>query len=232
MSDTRRIINVDLNAEASSRGKINTSTVRWTTPDALTLYRGTQCLFRATCRMADTTTPLAFPSGSAFAFGINTDFDAVAGTGLVATLTAGFNQVSDWSSVDLSTGLVCWRADLSTAELKAQMSGKDTDVMYACLWYAAPGEAYTLVAQWELTVSNIAYDPTETTVAPGPGQVFDTIDRADASYIPRQADGASVRWYNGKLYFYNPDDGLWYAAGVRTVAGVQVFAPESTGVAL
>ena len=130
MSNTRRIISSTIDTENNVVGLVQSDAVRPFSP-SMTASRATQIAFRATLVLSDSVTPFTIPTGTAFAFGINKVFNSAPGTGLVVSLTADFQNLTDWPDADVLTGKLCWRADLTTQNLKNALGSDSSATMYA-----------------------------------------------------------------------------------------------------
>jgi hypothetical protein len=217
MSFLRRIINLEINAETSTPGVIVNAV--WKPLPAQNLFRATQILFRAELLLEDSVTPFAVEAGTAFLFGID-DAYTLDKTDLVVSLNDQFNVSDDWDDIDLASGKICWRCDMTSTTLRDSLAAAPSKNMYAALWMCPPGESYTLLAHWGITVRNVAVDPTTATVQQGISYVTaDALTAVLDQYLKKHEDGAAVRYHAGHFYHRNPDDSLWYPESVRTIGG-------------
>jgi hypothetical protein len=127
----------------------------------MSLYRGTQVLFEAHLMMSDGLTYITTPAGATWLLGIDDTF-----TRDHADLVTVANDqfiAADWpgtGGADFANGKVCWRADLTGVALETSLGTLASKTMYAGLWMLPVGGSYTLMCQWELTMKNIAVEPT------------------------------------------------------------------------
>jgi hypothetical protein len=132
----------------------------------MALFRGSQVLFRCHLMLADAATYFTPPAGGTWLFGIDDQFTADHGD-LVVSAHDQFNIPGDWDLLNELGGYICWRVDLTTDALKTSMSNLAAKAMYADLWFTPSGGSPTLMAQWNVTMKNIAVDPTTATAVEG-----------------------------------------------------------------
>lgn len=218
MSDSRKIIDIYIDTENSAIKKLVGST--FYDPDStMTLWRGTQILFRCHLMLSDATTYFAPPTGATWFFGIDNVYTS-GHAELVSSLNADF-VAADWASADFDNGKVCWRVDMTAQALIDALGNDASDEMYAALWMTPSGGEPVLMAHWDLIVHNVAVDPTTATETPG--LVYVTTDMMSV-YQKRHEDGASIQFQNGQHpYVYCGDDSLWYPLVVQLVDGTAVL---------
>ena len=209
MPDIFSPVDIVLDASTRSRRVIVGSTLA--VPDAnqgLDLYYGGQYLFMAKVCKGSPSTPYSFTPGTAFLWGA--DDTHIAGADPVVSMNDQFHVAGDWA-FDPGAGLLCWRANLATAELLALMTSTTNPsiLLKACLWAIPPTGSYVLVAAWDMTVWMPAVNPT-TAVAVAGFTHLTTVDAA-ATYVPIWGSGAFERRKNGRTQFLFPD-GKWRAA--------------------
>jgi hypothetical protein len=217
MAENRVIKEIYLDTEGNQIRSYKNSTFYALSPD-MTLFRGSQVLFRCHLMLADAATYFTPPAGGTWLFGIDDQFTADH-TDLVTSLNAQFNIAGDWDQLLEAGGYICWRVDLTTNELKAALADAVSKAMYADLWFTPSGGSPTLMAQWNITMKNIAVDPT--TAKPVEGITHLTTDAAAASYVPQWGDQARWRWKNG-LWQYRFEDGFCDVIG-KIVDGQRVL---------
>lgn len=217
MSDVRRIVDLLIDVSSGRRVVAEGDTVLGEANVLQYVYRGDQALFRCKLYVGDQATAFTPATGATWLFGIDKDFTPDQ-TDLVVSDNDEF-IAADWDEADFANGIICWRADFTSAALKAALASTSSMTMYACLWMTPSGGLPTLLAQWQMNVTNIAVDPT--TATPQEGIVHATTAML-ADYIKKVTDGSPWRWSDSTKcwYCYNPDDELWYPITVRTVGGV------------
>lgn len=156
MSDNRTVKTIYMNTETNAVCGYANSAFTVLSSD-MSLYRGTQVLFRSHLLMSDGTTYYTAPTGASWLFGIDDTFERDHAD-LVESANDQFIP-DDWESANFTNGKVCWRADLSGEALKTALGSLISKTMYACLWILPVGGAYSLVAQWNVTMKNIAVEP-------------------------------------------------------------------------
>jgi hypothetical protein len=214
MSTTRRIIPVTLDVESSSRRVIvGTALALPDSTQAMNLYYGTQCLFRATMYSGAVATPDSPPADATWLFGIDDKFDADKAD-LVISLQTQFNIADDWlgtEGLNIIAGRICFRADLATVDLKAALallaSTVPAKIMYAYLWMFPAGGGDVLKATWPVTMFRVAVDPV--TAKAVEGVTHPTIEQANSSYVPQWGDQARWRWKNGGWQYRFEEDSKW-----------------------
>jgi hypothetical protein len=197
MSESRVAKEIYLDTENNQIRSYKNSTFYALSPD-MTLFRGSQVLFQCHLMLADAATYFTPPAGGTWLFGIDDQFTADHAD-LVVSDDDQFNLDGDWDLLAETSGRICWRVDLTTNELKDSLGDTDRKAMYACLWFTPSGGDPTLMAQWNVTMKNIAVDPT--TAIPSPGITFDTVDRADSTYQKMKTDGGELWFKDGKLLY-------------------------------
>lgn len=203
MSDKYSPVPIVIDADTQSRRVAVGSTLEL--PDdtqQLNLHFGSKYLFMATVYKSLPTAAYAFTAGTLFLWGASPDYEA---TPPIVSLNASFHVPGDWT-FDPAAGLLCWRANLATTELKAEL-GKTSNPslqFHACLWAFPPGIGDILVAAWDMTVWKVAVDPV-TTVAVADATAL-TADVAAATYVPIWGDQAYERRKNGRTQYLFSDN--------------------------
>jgi hypothetical protein len=160
MADNRVIKTMYVDTEACEIKDYKNSAFAVLSP-GMSLFRGTQVLFEAHLMLSDGTTYITTPTGATWLFGIDDQF-----TRDHADLVTVENDqfiAADWPGVDgadFANGKICWRTDLTGVALETSLGSLASKPMYAGLWMLPSGGSYTLVCQWELTMRNIAVEPT------------------------------------------------------------------------
>ena len=222
MAEQRRMVDMKINTDSVQLVVSSGTTELLTASKVQSLYRGTQVLFR--CRMyagGQTTTLFQPPANAVFLFGIDKDFTPNQ-TDLVVSAADQFNIAGDWAETLVTDGVICWRADLTSSTLKAALGSDASRTMYACLWMSPVGGEYTLLAQWALTVNNVAVDPT-TAIVPD-GISFATADALQADYtqITTPTNGL-YRIKNGATQLWNPTQSKFHTLTISGAAGVETI---------
>lgn len=119
----------------------------------LYLFYGTQVLFRAYL-YNDDTTPFVVPTGSTFAWAMDSDLNH-ATTPIVQASNSSFNDTNDWSEADPQDGRICWRVDLDDAELGSVISGEDLLPCYSTLWMIESGSPSVLWNEGRIKIENV-----------------------------------------------------------------------------
>lgn len=221
MSEVRRIIPMLIDIEQGLRVEERGPSELAVASSNQIVWRSTQLLFRCKLLMGNQDTPFTPPANASWLFGIDSTYTA-GKTDLVISDNDKFNIIGDWDDLDVAGGKICWRADLTTSALIADLGDKESKTMYAALWMLPSGEKPVLMSEWDIIVRNIAVDPT--TAIEEEGIVFDTINRADATYQKQWADGASIKFKNGQHpYIYIAETGLWYPLVGEIVDGSPVI---------
>lgn len=206
MSDLRRLIDLNINVETAAAGDIrNAAFVNL--DRAITVHRGTQLLIRATLLLSNTTTPFACPADASFLWGADNVYTADHDD-LILSQNADFNVAGDWADADPTAGKICWRADLTGVDLKTALGSAASATLHTLLWMSSAA-GYTVLCDLDITVKNIAVDPTTAKVIPGITHI--TYDAAAALYVPRLGDQARWRWKSdagaeGWQYRFEDDD--------------------------
>lgn len=205
MSDLRRPIEIYLDVENSARRALNGTA--FTDPENLTLYRGTQVVFRCHLMMSDATIYYTPALTDVWLFGIDSSY-ASDHADLVTSLHAQFNQDGDWDERDIVGGKICWRTDLTSVALKNDLGDSTTKTMYCALWVCPSGGNYTLLGHWDITMHNVAVDPT--TAVEQDGIAFATVDllNSDVTDI-KTPTGGLYRIRNGALQIKNSTTGKY-----------------------
>lgn len=165
MSESRVVKEIYLDTENNQIRSYKNSTFYALSPD-MTLFRGSQVLFQCHLMLADAATYFTPPAGGTWLFGIDDQFTADHAD-LVVSQNAQFNIAGDWDQLLETGGYICWRVDLTTDALKDSLADLTSKAMYACLWFTPSGGSPTLMAQWNVTMKNIAVDPTTATAVEG-----------------------------------------------------------------
>ena len=214
MSD-RVIKDMYIDTEDTQIRSYKNSTFYALSPD-MTMFRGTQVLFRCHLMMADAVTYFAPPAGATWLFGIDSEFTADHAD-LVVSLNAQF-IAADWDQASFTGGKICWRADLTSTALKNKLADAPTMGMYACLWMTPSGGSPTLMAQWNITMKNVAVDPTTATVQEGITFPTTEVFNSTISEI-KTPTGGIYRLQNGALQLWNATQSKWHTLSISGAAG-------------
>lgn len=219
MADLRRIIEIYLDVESNARKNLVNAALY--DPTILNLYRGTQVLFRCHLMLSDATA-YAPESTATWLFGIDNAYTRDKAD-LVVSANSQFNLSGDWDGEDIVGGKICWRVDLTTSALKDALADSASVPMYAALWMSPVGGSYTLMAHWDITVRNVAIDPT--TAIAQDGISFTTMDlhNADITQI-KTPTGGIYRLQNGALQLWNSTQSKWHTVSVAGAVGSELMA--------
>jgi hypothetical protein len=222
MADPRTKITAYFNVEECAwRLPRLSAPAAWSTPAPMPLFRGAQVLFCAYLRTADPTVAFLPPSGGSWLFGIDDAFTPDHGD-LVVSAHDQFNIPGDWDLLNETAGLICWRANLATPQLREALGSSESKNMYADLWFTPSGGAPTLIAQWNVTMRNIAVDPTTATATEG--ITFPTTDVFNATISGiTTPTGGLYRLRNGALQLWNATQNKWHTLSVSGVAGSETL---------
>lgn len=228
MSDAYRLIPITLDVSASARRVIVGSSLA--APDSrqtMHIYYGTQVLFRASMFSGSLSIADNPPTSAAWLFGIDEAFTANK-PDLVLSSNDQFNIAEDWTgedSLNVAAGRICFRADLTTNELKAALNlltaTLEYKTMYAYLWMLTDA-GNVLKAVWPVIMHRVAVDPS--TATPVAGITHLTTEAAAASYVPQWGDQARWRWKNGGWQYLFEEDNKWSALAPKIVDGVRTLA--------
>jgi hypothetical protein len=220
MSDNRVIKEIYLDVEGNQIRSYKNSTFYALSPD-LTLFRGSQVLFQCHLMLADASTYFTPPAGGSWLFGIDDTF-TVDHADLVTSPHAQFNIAGDWDLLAETTGYICWRVDLTTNELKTSLADAASKAMYADLWFTPSGGNPTLMAQWNITMKNIAVDPTTATAVEGiTHPTTDVFNSAIAEM--KVPTGGIYRLQNGALQLWNATQSKWHTLSISGAAGEETI---------
>lgn len=220
MSESRVIKEIYLDTENNQIRSYKNSIFYALSPD-MTLFRGSQVLFRCHLMLADAATYFTPPAGGTWLFGIDDQFTADH-TDLVVSNNAQFNIAGDWDQLLETGGYICWRVDLTTDALKDSLADLTSKAMYACLWFTPSGGSPTLMAQWNVTMRNIAVDPTTATATEG--ITFPTTDVFNSAISGiTTPTGGLYRLRNGALQLWNATQSKWHTLSVSGVAGSETL---------
>jgi len=194
---------IDANTQ-SRRIKVDTSLELPDETQGIELLYGTQALFQATIYKGATDKPYSFAVGTEFIFGMDSVITPTT-PNPVLSLNTQFNVSGDWQ-FDPAKGLICWRANLATVELKTLLlkTTNATLKMTGYLWQLPPTYSPTPIAAWDINVKKVAVDPL-TAVA-----VTNINASLAAYYVPVWGDGAYERRKDGRTQYLFPD-GKWRA---------------------
>jgi hypothetical protein len=224
MSDARAIIEMYVNVEQFKY--VSKNGTAFFTPSNMELRRGTQIQFNCHLMLSDATTYFAPPAGATWMFGIDNVFTQ-AHAELVVSSNADF-VAADWTGSDFLAGKVCWRADLTSDALKAALGDTASSTMYCALWMTPSGGKAALMAHWDITMRNVAVDPTS--AIPEPGVVYDTVDRADSTYQKMKTDMGEIWFKDGKqLYLFCVATGKYHRATLDQQQGAVILVLDQTG---
>jgi hypothetical protein len=208
-----------LDVENNIRRKLENS--NFYVADQLDVYRGTQILFRCHLLMSDATTYYAPGASSTWLFGIDSSFTRDHAD-LVVSENAQFNVAGDWADTSVVGGKICWRADLTSQSLKDDLADDASKQMYACLWMCPSGGEYTLMAQWDINMKNVAVDPT--TALAQDGISFLTMDLYNADMAQLKAPTSGLyRIQNGALQIWNADQSKYHTISISGAAGSETM---------
>ena len=118
MSDARRIIEKYVNVETASLVTSDNGTPK--DGNTVTIFCMTQAVIRLTIRLADGSTPFIMDPAATFYFGIDDSY-VQAHADYVITNNADFNQATDWATVNPAAGMICFKVNAATLELKAAL---------------------------------------------------------------------------------------------------------------
>jgi hypothetical protein len=209
-----------LDVEGNQIRSYKNSTFYALSPD-LTLFRGSQVLFQCHLMLADGATYFTPPAGGTWLFGIDDQFTADHAD-LVTSLHAQFNIAGDWDLLAETAGFICWRVDLTTNELKTSLADAASKAMYADLWFTPSGGSPTLMAQWNITMKNIAVDPTTATAVEGITHPTTEVVNTMIDEI-KTPTGGLMRMRNGALQLKNSTTGKWQTITMSGVAGAETM---------
>jgi hypothetical protein len=219
MSSDRVIKDMYIDTEGTQIRSYKNSTFYALSPD-MTMFRGTQVLFRCHLMMADAATYFAPPAGATWLFGIDSEFTADHAD-LVVSLNAQF-IAADWDQASFTGGKICWRADLTSQALKDKLADATTMAMYACLWMTPSAGSPTLMAQWNITMKNIAVDPTTATAQEG--ITYPTTDVFNSAITEvKTPTGGIYRLQNGALQLWNATQSKWRTLSISGAAGEETL---------
>jgi len=187
----------------------------------MTLHRGSQVLFRCNLMMADASTYFTPPTGATWLFGIDNVYTADH-TDLVLTENANFNTAGDWDKLAVTGGYICWRVDLTTSALKTALGDLPSAKMYACLWMTPNAGYPTLMAAWDLTMNNIAVDPTTATAVAGITYPTTTVFVSAINQILTPTNGL-YRIQNGALQLKNSTTGKFQTVSLSGASGSETI---------
>lgn len=217
MADLRRPIEIYLDVENSTRR--NRTGTTFFEPAALSLYRGTQIVFRCHLLFSNATTYYVPALTDAWLFGIDNAYTRNKAD-LVTSLNAQFNIVGDWDQLDVVGGKITWRVDLTSVALKTALADSANATMYCALWVCPSGGNYTLLGHWDIIMRNVAVDPT--TAVEQEGISFATVDllNNDVTQI-KTPTGGIYRLRNGALQLWNATQSKWHTISVSGVAELE-----------
>jgi hypothetical protein len=220
MSSDRAIKEIYIDTEGTQIRSYKNSTFYALSPD-MSVFRGTQVIFRCHLMMADAATYFAPPAGATWLFGIDSVFTALH-PDLVVSLNAQFNIEGDWDLLAPTSGYICWRADMTSTTLKENLADATNKGMYACLWMTPSGGAPTLMAQWNVTMKNIAVDPTTATAQEG--ITYPTTDVFSSAINEiKTPTGGLYRLQNGALQLWNATQSKWHTLSISGAAGEETL---------
>ena len=90
--------------------------------------------------------------------------------------------------------------------------------MYAALWMCPVGGSYTLMAHWDVSMRNVAVDPTTATTVEGISYPTMDLYNADLTQI-KTPTGGIYRLNNGAFQLWNPDQNKFHTISVSGAAG-------------
>jgi len=151
MADVRKIVELYLDTENMKQVTADNFDVR----DKMVLYRGTNVLFCVHLRLGDGITYFQPDASSLWNFRVDNVFTPDS-PDLVVSDNDQFNVPSDWGSLDITGGKVCWRTATNTTQLAEALGSDESQTMYAELWMKPPVDDAVLVCHWEITVHNKA----------------------------------------------------------------------------
>jgi hypothetical protein len=220
MSESRVIKEIYLDVEGNQIRSYKNSTF-YALSSNMTLFRGSQVLFQCHLMLADAATYFTPPAGGMWLFGIDDQFTADH-TDLVVSTNAQFNIAGDWDLLAETAGYICWRVDLTTNELKTSLADAASKEMYADLWFTPSGGSPTLMAQWNITMKNIAVDPTTATAVDG--ITYPTTDVFNSAITQiKTPTGGLYRLHNGALQLWNATQSKWHTLSISGVADAETL---------
>lgn len=211
MSDPRTKITAYFNIEECGyRVPRFSSPAAWSQPPPMPIFRGTQLLLCAYLRLADPNSKFIPPTGALWYFGIDDAYTADKAD-LVNSTNDQFNIPGDWAGLDVATGQISVRVDLTAEGFKTSLGSASSKTMYAAIFMQPLGGKWTPIAHWDILVKNIAIDPTSVTQTV-PMQ-YASLDYVDAAISNLSAPvGGSYRFRKGLFERYNPTTNLWHAS--------------------
>lgn len=164
MTTARRTIPITLDTLTCTQ-RIGTSFKPLALPnlsDGISLNFGTQNIFQATLCNGATNVPFLPVAGAGWLWGLdNRPFQTPPNYANASSDDSEFNLAEDWDKLDVDNGLICWRAALTGASLKAALiASSDPATMYCNLWMIPDGE-YVLIGAWPVRIYEIYIDPEE-----------------------------------------------------------------------
>jgi len=224
MSNARAIIEMYVNVEQFKY--VSKNGAAFFAPPIMELRRGTQIQFNCHLMLSDATTYFAPPAGATWMFGIDNVYTQ-AHAELVVSSNADF-VAADWTESDFLGGKVCWRVDLTSDSLKAALGDAASSNMYCALWMTPSGGKAALMAHWDVTMRNVAVDPTSPTVEPG--IQYDTVDRADSTYQKMKTDMGEIWFKEGKQpLLFCVATGKYHRLALDQQQGAVILTIDQTG---
>jgi hypothetical protein len=113
--------------------------------------------------------------------------------------------------------------DLTTNELKVALADAASKAMYADLWFTPSGGSPTLMAQWNVTMKNIAVDPTTATAVEGITHPTTEVFNSAISEVKSPTSGL-YRLHNGALQLWNATQSKWHTVSITGAAGEETWS--------
>jgi len=224
MSSTRQVISVFFDQSTSSRKVVVGTLLK--DPDAtqgIKLFYGTQALFQATIYTASPSVAYNPVSGCTWMFGID-DVPFSDNADYVLSDDDEFNIEGDWALLNEAGGLISFRVNMATTELKKRLvalqSRTTTPTMYGNLWMLTT-VGNVMIASFPVTVCSVYIDPT--TAVSVDNITHLTTEAAAAMYVPQWGDQARWKW-SGTGWKYLFEDNNWREMIPTLVDGNPVIA--------
>ncbi|MDD5677477.1 MAG: hypothetical protein PHW60_05720 [Kiritimatiellae bacterium] len=152
MSDRFSPVEIVLDANTRSRRVIVGSSLA--VPDEtqqIDLHYGSQYLFMATVCKGLSKVPYVFTENTAFYWGADSIRNHTPYP--ISSVNDQFHITGDWT-FDPAKGLICWRANLATAELLASLTETTNPslLFHHYLWALPPNIDAVLIATWDMPI--------------------------------------------------------------------------------
>lgn len=156
MADPRRMFTIYIDTENVKRVRYDSTGTSPAFYDAtpIIVLRKQQMLIRCHLMMPDATTYFIPGAGVTWYFGMDSVYTS-GHADIVQVANANF-IAADWASADFANGKVCWRVDLSGADLATDMGTSASKIYHSGLWMTPSGGEITPIVEFDITVLNIA----------------------------------------------------------------------------